>query len=67
MKFDMPVIVLQVGRLNDPPQPWSLQFKGPFIIYARGWAGKNKEWATSNSRQSEGGHQQIFTQRGCAT
>ena len=29
--------------------------KGQFIIYARGWAGKNEGWVTSNSRQSEGG------------
>ena len=32
----MPVIVMQVSRMNDPPQPWSLQFKGPFSIYAGG-------------------------------
>ena len=35
MKLGMPVIVLQVSRMNDPPQPWSLQCKGPFIS-ARG-------------------------------
>ena len=29
--------------------------KGQFIIYARGWAGKNEGWVTSNSRQLEGG------------
>ena len=29
--------------------------KGPFTVYARGWAGKNEGWATSNSGQSEGG------------
>ena len=63
MKFGMPVIVLQVSRLNDPPQPWSFQCKGPFIS-AREWAGKNEGWATSNLGQSEGGHQQICTQRG---
>ena len=43
--------------------------KGPFTVYARGWAGKNEGWATSNSGQSEGGgggggHQKICTQRG---
>ena len=31
--------------------------KGPFIIYARGWAEENEGWAASNSGQSEGGHQ----------
>ena len=36
MKHGMPVIVMQVSRMNDPPQPWSLQFKGPFSIYAGG-------------------------------
>ena len=36
MKLGMPVIVMQVSRMNDPPQPWSLQFKGPFSIYAGG-------------------------------
>ena len=42
MKFGMPVIVVQVSRMNDPPQRRSLKFKAPFIIYARGWAGKNE-------------------------
>ena len=37
--------------------------KGPITVYARGWAGKNEGWATSNSGQSEGGHRQICTQR----
>ena len=60
----MPVILVQVRRLNDPPQHGFLQIKGPFISYARGWAGKNGGWNTSNSGQSEGGHQLICTQRG---
>ena len=33
MKLGMPVIVVQVSRLNDPPQPGFLQIKRPFIIY----------------------------------
>ena len=32
----MPVILVQVSRMNDPPQQGFLQIKGPFIIYARG-------------------------------
>ena len=60
----MPVIVVQVSRLNDSLQSGFPQIKRPFIIYARGWAGKNEELATSNSGQSEGSHQQICTQRG---
>ena len=36
MKLGMPVIVVQVSRLNDPPQPGLLQIKRPFIIYAKG-------------------------------
>ena len=60
----MPVIVVQVSRLNDSLQSGFPQIKRPFIIYAKGWAGKNEELATSNSGQSEGGHQQICTQRG---
>ena len=60
----MPVIVVQVSRLNDSLQSGFPQIKRPFIIYARGWAGKNEELAKSNSGQSEGGHQQICTQRG---
>ena len=35
MKLGMPVIVLQLSRMSDPPQ--RLQCKGPFIS-ARGWA-----------------------------
>ena len=62
MKLGMPVILVQVSRLSDPPQPEFPQIKRPFLIYARGWAGKNEEWATSNSGQSKGGHQQICTQ-----
>ena len=31
MKLGMPVIVVQVSRLNDPPQPGFLQFKRPFM------------------------------------
>ena len=64
MKLGMPVIVVQVSRLNDSLQSGFPQIKRPFIIYARGWAGKNEELATSNSGQSEWGHQQICTQRG---
>ena len=64
MKLGMPVIVVQVSRLNDSLQSGFPQIKRPFIIYARGWAGKNEELATSNSGQSEGSHQQICTQRG---
>ena len=29
--------------------------KGPFTVYARGWAGKNEGWATSNSVMGGGG------------
>ena len=47
MKLSMPVIVVQVIRLNDPPQPGLLQIKRPFIIYATGWAVKNVGSATS--------------------
>ena len=36
MKFGMPMIVVQVSRMNDPPQARSLKFKGPFAIYAGG-------------------------------
>ena len=64
MKLGMPVIVVQVSQLNDSLQSGFPQIKRPFIIYARGWAGKNEELATSNSGQSEWGHQQICTQRG---
>ena len=39
MKLGIPVIVLQVSRVNDPPQPCSLQCKGPFIS-ARERAGR---------------------------
>ena len=51
MKLGMPVIVVQVSGMNKPPQLWSLQCKGPFLIYAREWAGKNEGWGTSNSGQ----------------
>ena len=40
-------------KSNWPSVKW---IKGLFIIYARGWAGKNEGWATSNSAgQSEEG------------
>ena len=39
--------------------------KGPFIIYAGGWAGKNRgEGVTPISGQSEGGHDEIGVQEG---
>ena len=41
--------------------------KGPFIIYAWGWAGKNKEGGggvTPISGQSEGGHEKIGVREG---
>ena len=61
----MPVIVVQVSRLNDSLQSGFPQIKRPFIIYARGWAGKNEELATSNSGQSEGrSSTNLHTKRG---
>ena len=61
----MPVIVVQVSRLNDSLQSGFPQIKRPFIIYAKGWAGKNEELATSNSGQSEGGlSTNLHTKRG---
>ena len=46
MKLGMPVILVQVRRLNDPPQHGFLQIKGPFISYARGvgW----QEWGVEH-------------------
>ena len=49
-------------------QPWRSILKGPFIIYAWGWDGKNKEGGggvTPISGQSKGGHEEIGLQEGC--
>ena len=68
MKLGLPVILVQVRRLNDPPQHGFLQIKGPFISYARGWAGKNAGVEHVKFRIVRGGSSiNLHTKRGVAT